>query len=122
MSIKILVVEDEKLIALDLGYTLEELGFNFVGTASDGEEALQKAEELNPDLILMDIKLDGKMDGIETASKINTLFNIPIVYLSANNDKDTMKRIQSTKNCGLLSKPIDNLQLKSTIESNIKNA
>ncbi|MGZ7043450.1 MAG: response regulator [Methanobacterium sp.] len=119
MTIKILVVEDENLIALDLGYTLEELGFNFIGAACEGEEAIKKAKELKPDLILMDIKLNGEMDGIETAEEINSLLGIPIIYLSANNDSDTRKKIKSTNNFGLLSKPVDNLELKSTIEETI---
>ncbi|MGZ7067587.1 MAG: response regulator [Methanobacterium sp.] len=119
MTIKILVVEDENLIALDLGYTLEELGFNFIGAACEGEEAIKKAKELKPDLILMDIKLNGEMDGIETAEEINSLLGIPIIYLSANNDLDTRKKIKSTNNFGLLSKPVDNLELKSTIEETI---
>ncbi|MGZ7096698.1 MAG: response regulator [Methanobacterium sp.] len=119
MTIKILVVEDENLIALDLGYTLEELGFNFIGAACEGKEAIKKAKELKPDLILMDIKLNGEMDGIETAEEINSLLGIPIIYLSANNDSDTRKKIKSTNNFGLLSKPVDNLELKSTIEETI---
>ncbi|MGZ7049763.1 MAG: response regulator [Methanobacterium sp.] len=119
MTIKILVVEDENLIALDLGYTLEELGFKFIGAACEGKEAIKKAKELKPDIILMDIKLNGEMDGIETAEEINSLLGIPIIYLSANNDSDTRKKIKSTNNFGLLSKPVDNLELKSTIEETI---
>ena len=83
MGERILVVEDESIVQLDLRYRLERLGYEVVGVASRGEEAVSKADELQPDLVLMDVHLDGRMDGVEAAGRIRAARQIPIVYITA---------------------------------------
>ncbi len=82
-SIKILVVENEQIVADDIKFRLKRLGYAVSGIALSGEEAVKKAEEIHPDLVLMDIVLEGKMDGTEAASAISSRLYIPVVYLSA---------------------------------------
>lgn len=119
MQAKILVVEDEAITAMDIKRTLENRGFEVVATASRGEEAIKKAEELKPDLVLMDIILKGDMDGIEAADKIMTLFDIPVVYLTAHTDKDTFDRAKLTKPYGFITKPVNQDGLEGTIETSL---
>jgi CheY-like chemotaxis protein len=80
-TIQILVVEDERIVADDIKMCLQRLGYVVSGMTSSGEEAVKKAEEIHPDLVLMDIVLEGKMDGVESASIIRYRFNIPILLL-----------------------------------------
>ena len=84
----ILIVEDESILAEDLGLSLENLGYLVRGKVSTGEEAVKLAEELRPDLILMDIKLQGDIDGIEAADQIRTRLDIPVVYLTGYGEED----------------------------------
>ncbi len=113
---RILVVEDESIVALDIQARLRRLGYAAVGAASSGEEAVSKAQQLQPDLVLMDIKLDGGMDGIEAASQIRSRFNIPVVYVTAYADEATLRRAQVTEPFGYILKPFDERELYSTIE------
>lgn len=83
MKARILIVEDERIVQFDLGRRLERLGHSIVGLASRGEEAVAKAAELAPDLVLMDVRLEGPMDGIQAARQIRATRQIPIVYLTA---------------------------------------
>src|SRR4051812_34960318 len=83
MSARILIVEDESIVQLDLQNRLERLGYAVVGVASRGEEAIAKAVELGPDLVLMDVSLDGPMDGIEAARQIRAVRNTPVLYVTA---------------------------------------
>lgn len=83
MGSRILVVEDEKIIQLDLRYQLEQLGYAVAGVAATGEEAIAKAAELEPDLVLMDVRLKGSMDGIEAAKRIRATRQVPVIYLTA---------------------------------------
>ena len=83
MGSRILVVEDEKIIQLDLQYQLEQLGYVVAGVASTGEEAVEKAAQLEPDLVLMDVRLKGAMDGIEAARRIQAAREVPVIYLTA---------------------------------------
>lgn len=119
MQAKILVVEDEAITAMDIKRTLENRGFEVVSTSSRGEEAIKKAEELKPDLVLMDIILKGDMDGIEAADKIMTLFDIPVVYLTAHTDKNTFNRAKLTKPYGFITKPVNQDGLEGTIETSL---
>lgn len=118
-SAKILIVEDEAVTAMHIKKTLEGMGFEVVSTASRGKEAIRKTEELKPDLVLMDIVLKGKMDGIEAADYIQTIFNIPIVYLTAYSDDRTYERAKLTKPYGFLTKPMNQDVVKVTIETAI---
>ncbi len=113
---KILVVEDEFMVAKYLQFRLPKLGYNVAGVVSSGEAALEKAAETQPDLILMDINLKGKMDGVEAAAQIRTLFNIPVVYLTACADEQTLNRAGSAEPFGYLLKPFRDKQLQTTIE------
>lgn len=114
---RILIVEDEILLAKDLASSLKNLGYEITGRVSSAEEAIQIVEESNPDLILMDIKLEGEMDGIEAADQIRTRFDMPVVYLTAFPEKDALERAKATEPYGYLGKPISQLELRSTIET-----
>ena len=86
---RILVVDDEKIVNLDIQGTLKRLGYGIVGDAVSGLEAIAKADELKPDLVLMDIKLRGDMDGVEAANVIFKTYDIPIIFLTAYSDDKT---------------------------------
>ncbi len=113
---KILVVEDQIITAMDLANQLERKGYLVVDTVATGKEAIEKAQLFRPDLVLMDIKLTGAMDGIEVAKRIEDL-DIPIVYLSAYTDKLTVERAEKTYPYGFLPKPYQIDELYSTIET-----
>ncbi|ASP42619.1 response regulator [Leptospira interrogans] len=89
---KILVVEEEIIVAVNLGQKLKKLGYELVGITSSGEEAIQKAEENHPDLVLMDINIEGNLDGIETAEVLRNRFHTPVIYLTAYADESTLDR------------------------------
>jgi two-component system, response regulator PdtaR len=110
------IVEDEAIVANDLKETLQSLGYVVAGTAKSGEVALEKIRETRPDLVLMDIHLAGTMDGIETAGKVRTLFNIPVVFLTAYADNALLERAKLTEPYGYIIKPYDDRGLQSTVE------
>jgi CheY-like chemotaxis protein len=112
----IIIVEDEAIICMELEANLKAIGYDVVVTASRGEDAIIKAEQFRPDLILMDIKLKGEMDGIEAAGIIKERFNIPLVYLTAHLDEDQLKRSKLTMPFGYILKPVQERYLKVTIE------
>ncbi len=113
---KILVVEDEGLVAKSIQSMLNNLGYEAPDVAMSGEKAIKKAGEMQPDLILMDIKLKGEMDGIEAAEIIRDRFGIPVVYLTAYADEETLQRAKITEAFGYLLKPFEEQDLQSTIE------
>ncbi|NDV28890.1 HD domain-containing phosphohydrolase [Desulfovibrio sp. JC010] len=113
---RIMVVEDEAIVSLDIQGRLKALGYHVAGLASSGEQAVQEVKECNPDLILMDIMLEGEMDGIDTAAMINRTQSIPIVYLTAYADNDTLKRAKITEPFGYIIKPFEDRELNLTIE------
>jgi signal transduction histidine kinase len=115
-SVKILIVEDEQLVADDLRETLESLGYTVPALVASGEEAILQAELLKPDLILMDIRLEGKMDGIAASMHIQSRFHIPVVYLTANADRATLERAKISQPFGYILKPFDEKILSTTIE------
>jgi diguanylate cyclase (GGDEF)-like protein/PAS domain S-box-containing protein len=112
---QIMLVEDEVIVALDIRQRLEALGYNVVAHASSGEEAVIFATELEIDLILMDIKLRGEMDGIDAATKIRDHLDIPIIYLTAFADEKTLSRARLTEAYGYLIKPFEDRELRSSI-------
>lgn len=114
--VKILVVEDEGVVAEDIQVSLGELGYDVVAVAKSGEEAIRKALGEAPDLILMDIHLHGDMDGIEAAQRINETLRIPIVYLTAFSDDEMLERARVAEPFGYLIKPYRERELHSTIE------
>ena len=113
---QILVVEDELVVAENIQDRLESLGYSVPAVVSTGEEAVQKARELQPDLILMDIKLEGEMDGVEAANQIWQRFNIPVIYLTAYGDDQTLQRAKITEPYGYILKPFEIRELHSNIE------
>lgn len=113
---RIMVVEDEGIIAQDIKNCLEGLGYIVPDVVFTGKEAILRAEELRPDLVLMDIVLKGDIDGIETAAEIRKKYNIPIVYLTAYEDDRTLKRAKMTEPLGYILKPFEERYLRSSIE------
>ena len=113
---KILIVDDEQIVALDIRKSVETMGYFVCAVASSGEEAVQKAGETRPDLTLMDIVLKGEMDGIKAAEQINALFKIPIVYLTAYDDEDILQRAKITTPYGYITKPFNDRELRIAIE------
>ncbi|RKY76815.1 hypothetical protein DRQ07_09720, partial [candidate division KSB1 bacterium] len=115
-SAKILIVEDERIVSMEIEDKLTSLGYNVVGSVYKGEDAIKVADREKPDLILMDIQLRGKMDGIETADKITSQYHIPIIFLTAYADNQTIQRAKLSKPYGYLLKPFETRELHSTIE------
>ncbi|GBE27734.1 blue-light-activated protein [bacterium BMS3Bbin03] len=113
---RIVVVEDESIVAMEIEDRLYSLGYQVLGTYASGEEALKQIDKLQPDLILMDIMLHGELDGIETAEKIRNQYNIPSVYLTANSDENTLQRAKITEPYGYLLKPFEERELHTTVE------
>lgn len=113
---KILIVEDELLISYNLAHKLRKLGYQIVGEVDSAEAALQRVAETQPDLILMDIVLKSDMDGIETAAKIHQSYNIPVIYLTAYADDETLKRAEGTGAYGYILKPFKERELHATIK------
>ena len=113
---KILVVEDEGIVVMELRERLNRLGYEVVGVASSGEEAILKAQETHPDMVLMDIRLQGRMNGIQAAEAVRTRFDIPVIYLTAFADDDTLQKARMTEPFGYLIKPFEEQQLHSTLE------
>lgn len=113
---RILVVEDESVVAWYLQEALKKLGHQVVGSAISGEEALECAAKTQPNLVLMDIRLQGEMDGITAAKEIGARFDIPVVYLTAHTDESTLKRAIATKPFGYLVKPFQEREVHTTIE------
>ncbi len=113
---KILVVEDQNIVALNIRNKLKNLGYTVPATAATGEEAIRKAELTNADLVLMDIMLKGDMDGISAAQEIKSHLGIPILYLTAYTDEETLSRAKMTEPEGYISKPFKEEDLHSNIE------
>ncbi len=113
---KVLVVEDQNIVALNIRNKLKNLGYTVPGTASTGEEAIRKAELTNADIVLMDIMLKGEMDGIEAAREIKKRLRIPVLYLTAYTDDETLERAKMTEPEGYISKPFKEEDLHSNIE------
>ena len=118
-KVKILIVEDEAIIALDIATTLESIGYLVEGRVATGEEAIEICASGSPDIVLMDIILSGKMDGIEAASHIMDQFGIPVVYLTANTDRNTFQRAIESQPYGFILKPAGNYVLYTVIETAI---
>ncbi len=115
-KIKIIIAEDEFIIAMDLKKILERLGYEVTSFVSKGVDVIEKAESEKPDIILMDIMLSGSISGIEAAAVIKRKFNIPIVYLTALTDEETLQKAKVTEPGAYLLKPFDERGLHSAIE------
>jgi len=113
---RILIVEDEAIIAADLQRRLGRLGCEVVGMAASGEDAIRLAAVLKPELVLMDINLQGELDGTQTARHLRDKMQLPVVYLTASSDATILKRAKLTDAFGYLLKPLDERLLHITIE------
>jgi CheY-like chemotaxis protein len=112
----ILVVEDESIVAVDLQQRLHGMGYSVPAVAATSQDALRKAAETRPDLVLMDIRLKGYVDGIEVAEKLREMLDVPPVYLTAYADQATLARAKTTEPFGYIVKPFDDETLHRTIE------
>ena len=115
-SPRILVVEDERIVALDLATTLNNLGYAVVASVGSGEAAIEQAIKLRPNLVLMDIRLAGDVDGIQAAERIRKQVDVPVIYLTAHSDKPTLARARSTGPFGYVVKPFKTTELNCAIE------
>ncbi len=116
MKAQVLVVEDNTIVAKDIQYSLKQLGYTVPTIAFSGEEAILEAEEIRPDLVLMDIRLKGDMDGVEAARQIHERFDIPVIYLTAHSDDSTIQRAETTQSFGYLLKPFLEKELNINIQ------
>ncbi len=115
-KLSIFIVEDESIVSKDIQNSLIKLGYNVVGTASNGKDAIDKITETAPDLILMDIMIKGNMTGIEVSERIKEKMNIPVIFLTAYADESTLSRAKITEPYGYILKPFKEIDLHSTIE------
>ena len=113
---RILLVEDERITAMAERELLQGLGYRVTATVASGEDAINKAAAQRPDLILMDISLEGEMNGIEAAKIIQRRFGIPIVFVTAYTKKDLSDRIVDADTCHFVHKPVSPEQLQNSIE------
>ncbi|MFO7448411.1 MAG: response regulator [Ignavibacteriaceae bacterium] len=114
---KILVVEDENIIALDIKSRLKNLGYYVAAVVPSGEEAIKVIEEVNPDLVLMDIALRGKINGLQAAESITRNYNIPVIFVTSFSDDNTLKLAHEVSPYGYLIKPFNEKELKIKIDN-----
>jgi two-component system, response regulator PdtaR len=113
--VRVLLVEDEILTALDIEYLVQQLGYEVCGIAVSAPEAVQAADDLRPDLVLMDIRLARGTDGIQAAGEIRSRLGIASLYLSAHTDAATLNRAQATQPLGFIAKPYTHAQLEAAL-------
>jgi PAS domain S-box-containing protein len=118
---KIFIVEDESIVSFDIECCLKKSGYNVVGTATSHKELLDKIEGARPNLILMDIRIHGEVDGIECAKQIRNVYGTPIVFLTAHSDKATIDRVTKTKAFSYVLKPFNEKALVANIEMALTN-
>lgn len=114
--VTVLIVEDDKDVAYILTHTINRLGFSVVGAEESGENAVKAAKELHPEIILMDIKLAGKMDGIDAAEYIRKNLKIPVIFITALTDDKTLERVAHSAPYGFIVKPFRDDELRSVID------
>jgi CheY-like chemotaxis protein len=114
---QVLVVEDEIITALDLQNDLEGAGFEVCSLASSGKQALEVAETEGPDVVLMDVRLRGEMDGVEAAAAIRARFGIPTIFMTGYSDEKTQERMQAVEPCRYLVKPVELGAVREAIDS-----
>lgn len=115
-TVNVLVVEDENIVAMEIQDRLKRMGYAVCGVVAYGEAAVEEARKKRPDLVLMDIKLKGKMDGVEAAELIQSEIGIPVVFLTANSDDQTFLRAKLTEPFGFLLKPFQERELKTSVD------
>ncbi|MBL4624154.1 MAG: response regulator [Flavobacteriales bacterium] len=112
----IVVVEDESIVSKDIQQSLKKLGYNVVGAAATGERAIELVDEFKPDLVLMDIMLKGQMSGIDAAGVIKDRHSIPVIYLTAYADENTLSKAKVTEPYGYIIKPFKEVDIHTSIE------
>lgn len=117
---KILIVEDESLLAMSIEEKLKRSGYKVIDIVSTGEEAVEKASRTSPDLIIMDIMLEGKIDGISAVETIHQREHVPVLYLTACHDTETIQRANKTKHSGFMQKPVSRDDLEITVAAILK--
>lgn len=116
-----MIVEDEFIVRIDIQSRLRSFGYDVPWGVASGERALQEIEGAKPDLILMDVKLKGEIDGIETTKRILLKSKIPIIFLTAHTDEETLKRINSVNPTGCISKPFTDVELQAVVEKALQS-
>lgn len=116
---RILIVEDEIILGMSMKQELMNMNYNIVDVVDTGEKSLKSANELKPDLILMDVTLKGEMDGIKSAKQINENLDIPIIYMTAYTNDDVLNRVKKTKFYGYIHKPFSEKEVNTTIQTAI---
>ncbi len=114
--VRILIVEDEVVVAMEIQRKLEAIGYSVEGIVGTGEEAVERAGKSHPDFVLMDIQLAGRLEGTEAAKQIHDLYGIPVVYLTAHSDEKTLQKAKLAEPFGYLVKPFSEADLRATIE------
>jgi len=115
-SYQVFIVEDESIVAADIEESLIELGYKVTGKARSGETALKQLQEVTADVVLMDISLAGEMDGIDTAQQVSSKLNIPVIFLTAHADPETLQRAKITEPYGYVLKPFNEMELHAAIQ------
>jgi DNA-binding NtrC family response regulator len=118
--VRILIVEDERIIGFDLRRRLARMGYTMVAVTASGEEAIAYAHQLRPDLVLIDVQLHGPMDGVEAAQQIWTQAEIPVVFMSGYTTVETLARVWRTVPADYLSKPFFDDQLRAALERTLE--
>ncbi|MCK4911333.1 MAG: response regulator [Thermodesulfovibrionales bacterium] len=116
MPVSVLIVEDEIIVAMDLRLSVEDMGYDVSAIAFSGHDAILQAASLRPDVILMDIKLKGEMDGISAVEHIRKEMDVPVIYITGNSDDSTMERAMQSGPAAYISKPVIDELLRNTIE------
>jgi len=119
---RIIIVEDEGIVAMDISKCLSSLGYEIAFTADTGEKILERIETEPADLILMDVELKGAINGLETAKTLKEKYDIPIIFLTAFEDEGTLEKINKLSSDGYLVKPFEDDNLKNTIERILNRA
>lgn len=118
--VRILLVEDDDIVARVADWRLQKIGYEVCGRATNSTDAVRMAEELHPDLVLMDIKISGTTDGVSTAKLLKKTVDVPIIYLTSHTDDETITRAAETEPAGFIAKPFDDKDLKIAIELALK--
>jgi len=113
---EILIVEDERITSLEIKMQIKKMGYKLFGYAPSGEKAIELCQEKRPDLVLMDIMLEGELDGIETVRELKKTKYLPVIYLTAYADTETHKRASKTNPSAILSKPFSPVELEKNIK------
>ena len=115
-GISVFVVEDESIVAKDIQFSLEKFGYSVLGISNNGTDALKQIVELEPSIVLMDIMIKGPLTGIDVADKLKREYNIPVIFLTAFADENTLVKAKITEPYGYILKPFKEIDLRSTIE------